>query len=242
MRRNPRRAEVDPFSPRGWATSDRNGHVGNLERMQFQFEWRGSTVQNTRVLVHEDELDIPQRQLGTLFIPPDPPPLFGARPENYDIDEQPVSTRYTMDGRIRIIPSPMPYISNRIVTTPGNLPTFAVPIQSGVVAVPVLNLTGLSIASTAATGTLIGTFSVTNPAAGTYTFSLTSNPGSLFTVVGSTLVNAVSPLTPGSDPITAQAANGPSIATSAFTVTVTGAIPSLDFSKATDSIYLPSIV
>ena len=129
MRKHPRRAEVDPQSPRGWATSDRNGMVSNLYKMKFQFEWRGSRLMNTRTLVSEDELDIPQRQLGTpALLGPDPPALINARPENYSIDEQPVSTRYTLNSQtglaqsIRIIMSPKGGpIANRIVTTPGNL-------------------------------------------------------------------------------------------------------------------------
>lgn len=122
MRKHPRRAQVDPQNPQGWGTSDQNGMVGNLAKMRFQHQWAGATIINTRVLVHEDELDIPQRQLGTLVIAPDPPPLVNARPEPYDIDEQPVSTRYTMDGLIRIIITPQGQstLSNRIVTTPGN--------------------------------------------------------------------------------------------------------------------------
>lgn len=130
MRRHPRRAAVDPHHPEGWGTSDRNGHVGNLRRMKWQFEWRGPKLINTRALVHEDELDEPQRQLGTpAILGPDPPPLINARPEAYDIDEQPVSTRYTIgpNGQaqlIRVIISPpgQPFLSNRIVTTPGNIP------------------------------------------------------------------------------------------------------------------------
>ena len=124
MRKHPRRAEVDPHSPRGWATSDRNGFVGNLENLKWQFEWRGSHLINTRVLMHEDELDIPQRQLGTLVIPPDPIPLINARPENYNIDEQPTSTRYTLNGLIRTVVMPPGQVTftNRIVTTPGNIP------------------------------------------------------------------------------------------------------------------------
>jgi hypothetical protein len=128
MRKHPKRAQVDPQHPQGWATSDRNGHIGNLAKMRWQFEWQGSRVINRRILVHEDELDVPQRQLGTLVIPADPIPLINARPENYSIDEQPVSTRYTIgpNGQaalIRIITFPpgQPYYSNRIVTTPGNL-------------------------------------------------------------------------------------------------------------------------
>lgn len=99
-----------------------------------------------------------------------------------------------------------------------------------------LNLSGSTIASTAATGTVIGNFSVTN-GTGVYTYSLTSNPGNLFNVVGTSLVASTSPLTPGSDPITAKADNGAgSIVSAPFLVTVLGGVattPSLNFSNGT---------
>ena len=109
MRKNPRRAQVDPTAPQGWATSDRNGHIGNLAKMKFQHAWRGPRVVNTRILVHEDELDELQRQLGPpALLGPDPVPLANVRPENYAIDEYPVSTRIPMgttlpQGAVRII-------------------------------------------------------------------------------------------------------------------------------------------
>ena len=87
MRRHPRRAPVDPRNPRAWGTSDRNGMVGTHAKMRFQHEWAGTDIINTRVLVHPDELDVPQRQLGTIILPPDPMPIPNARPENYSIDE-----------------------------------------------------------------------------------------------------------------------------------------------------------
>lgn len=99
-----------------------------------------------------------------------------------------------------------------------------------------LNLSASTIASTAATGTVIGNFSVTN-GTGTYTFTLTSNPGSLFAINGTSLTNAVSPLTPGSDPITGKADNGAgSVVSAPFLVTVLGSValtPSLNFSNGT---------
>lgn len=104
MRKNPRRAQVDPTNPAGWGSSDRNGMIGNLKNMRWQHEWRGPRIVNTRVLVHEDELDEPQRQLGTpALLGPDPVPLINARVENYAIDEYPVSTRTTMQGNVRVI-------------------------------------------------------------------------------------------------------------------------------------------
>ena len=85
----------------------------------------------------------------------------------------------------------------------------------------ILNLSAATIASTAATGTLIGNFSVSN-GTGVYTYSLTSNPGGLFQVSSTgVLSNAIQGLTPGSDPITAQANNGAgSIVSSPFLITV----------------------
>lgn len=104
MRKLPRRAQVDPTSPAGWGSSDRNGMIGNLKDMRYQHDWRGPRIVNTRVLMHEDELDEPQRQLGSpALLGPDPVPLANARPEQYNVDEYPVSTRTTMQGNVRVI-------------------------------------------------------------------------------------------------------------------------------------------
>ncbi len=121
MRRHPQRARVNPSSPRAWATDDRSGFVGNHENLCWQYEWAGNKLINTKILVFPDELDKPQRQLGTIIIPPDPPPIMNARPEQYDIDEQPVSTRVTMDGRIRVVTYGPAFPIERIISCAGNL-------------------------------------------------------------------------------------------------------------------------
>lgn len=120
MRPHPRRAATDPSAPEAWATDDRSGFIGQKANLRWQYEWAGLKLINKRILVFEDEYDQPQRQLGTIVLPPDPLPVMNARPENYSIDEQPVSTRYTMDGRIRVV-SYAPYPQERIVSVPGNL-------------------------------------------------------------------------------------------------------------------------
>lgn len=99
MRRHPRRARVDPTSPRAWGTSDRNGMISNHENLRWQYDWAGTTLINKRILMSFDELDEPQRQLGTIVLPPDPPPIMNARPEQYFIDEQ--TRRFTMNGQLR---------------------------------------------------------------------------------------------------------------------------------------------
>ena len=99
MRRHPRRAAVDRTSPRAWATDDRSGFIGNHENLRWQFDWAGTSLVNKRILVYEDELDKPQRQLGTVILPPDPPPIMNARPEPYAIDEV-SSENYTAENGI----------------------------------------------------------------------------------------------------------------------------------------------
>lgn len=87
---------------------------------------------------------------------------------------------------------------------------------------PILSLSNATVASTATVGTVIGALSVAN-GKGSYTYSLTSNPGTLFSIVGSSLEVAAA-LSVGSDPIIVQANNGAgSIVTQPFTIVVTGA-------------------
>ena len=88
MRRHPKHARIDPTSPRGWATDDRSGFVTNLENMEWQYDWRGLALVNTRVLSFAPYIDEPQRQLGSVILPPDPPGLLNARPEAYPSDER----------------------------------------------------------------------------------------------------------------------------------------------------------
>ena len=120
MRPHPRRAATDPSAPSAWGTDDRSGFVGNQRNLKWQMEWAGLQLINKRILVYDDQYDTPNRQLGTIVLPPDPLPIKNARPEQYAIDEQPVSTRYTMDGRIRVTKY-LPYPQERIVSVAGNI-------------------------------------------------------------------------------------------------------------------------
>lgn len=87
MRPHPRRARTNATAPEAWGTSDRNGMVNNQRDLMWQFDWRGTQLINKRILVSADEYDTPQRQLGTIILPPDPVSIPNARPEAYPIDE-----------------------------------------------------------------------------------------------------------------------------------------------------------
>ncbi len=73
--------------------------IGNHDNMVWQHDWRGTSLVNLRILVHPDELDEPQRQLGTIILPPDPPSIMNARPEGYAIDEV-SSENYTAENGV----------------------------------------------------------------------------------------------------------------------------------------------
>jgi hypothetical protein len=91
---------------------------------------------------------------------------------------------------------------------------------NGIVAI--IQLSSATIADTASVGTVIGTLSVIG-GTGSYTFTLTSNPGSLFSITGNSLKVAAA-LTAGSDAITVHADNGAgSVLNQPFLITVTHA-------------------
>ncbi len=83
-------ARVDPNNPEGFGECDRCGRWFNLVDLQFQFQWAGTHLQNLRALVCRPCLDVPQEQLRTIILPPDPPPLLNARVPNFEYEEQTV--------------------------------------------------------------------------------------------------------------------------------------------------------
>jgi hypothetical protein len=83
-----------------------------------------------------------------------------------------------------------------------------------------ISLSSSTISVSATVGTVIGTLSVIG-GTGAYTFTLTSNPGSLFSISGSSLQVAAA-LSAGSDAISINANNGVgSSITQPFLITVT---------------------
>lgn len=62
--------------------------INNQKNLQWQYEWAGTKLYNKRILVSPDEYDEPNRQLGTIILPPDPVSILNARPEPYAVEEQ----------------------------------------------------------------------------------------------------------------------------------------------------------
>lgn len=109
MRPHPRGARTNPRHPEGWATCQRCGFIYNLVKLQTQMDWRGMQLMSTNIQVCPPCLDDPQRQLGGIVLSADPPPLAGALPEPYLIDEywprlvQGGQPRYLQGGRARYL-------------------------------------------------------------------------------------------------------------------------------------------
>lgn len=82
---------VSPTRPRARAVCDRCGQIWQHDQLVWQFQWQGPKLQNLRILVCPPCLDIPQEQLRTIVLPPDPVPIQYARPEDYVSDDNPLS-------------------------------------------------------------------------------------------------------------------------------------------------------
>lgn len=77
------RARVDATSPSAFAICDRCGFLYNHRDLHWQYDYRGRSLANLRILVCETCEDTPQNQLKPRIIPPDPVSIPNARPERY---------------------------------------------------------------------------------------------------------------------------------------------------------------
>lgn len=85
------RARTDPTYPQAHAICQRCGFRVNHVDLSWQYQFRGTKLQNIQLLVCQDCLDIPQEQLRVIIIPPDPLPIINARPETFVQNNNPMS-------------------------------------------------------------------------------------------------------------------------------------------------------
>lgn len=74
------RARISSSNPRAAGQCDRCGFVYSYSDLRWQMDWRGTSLQNLRVLVCEKCYDTPQQQLRAIVVPADPVPLKNPRP------------------------------------------------------------------------------------------------------------------------------------------------------------------
>lgn len=77
------KARVDTQHPDSFGICDRCGNLRNLSDLKYQFQWRGESLVNSNILVCPPCLDIPNEQLRTIVLPPDPLPVPDARPPQW---------------------------------------------------------------------------------------------------------------------------------------------------------------
>ena len=87
------RATVSATNSRAFGICDRCGFLYNHYELQWQFDYRGAALLNTRILVCETCLDVPQNQLRNIIVPADPTPIMNARVQDYVTAE--TNNRYT---------------------------------------------------------------------------------------------------------------------------------------------------
>lgn len=81
------RARTSAKSPQAFAVCQRCGFWYNRANLNFQFEWRGASLQNTYILVCKPCMDIPQEQNRAIILPADPVPIFYPTVEDFDAAE-----------------------------------------------------------------------------------------------------------------------------------------------------------
>jgi len=86
------RASVSTTNPRAFGICDRCGFLYNHVHLQWQFDYRGAALLNTRILVCDSCLDVPQNQLRNIILPADPTPIMNARIQDYLLAENDVRT------------------------------------------------------------------------------------------------------------------------------------------------------
>ena len=77
------RARTSSRSPQAHAICDRCGFRYNFVDLHWQHDWRGSVIQNLRVLVCSKCIDTPQEQLRAIVLPADPVPIINARVQDF---------------------------------------------------------------------------------------------------------------------------------------------------------------
>ena len=111
------RARINSSSPEAAGCCDRCGFIYPFRSLTFQYDWRGATLQNLRILVCRPCLDTPQEQLRAIVVPADPTPIVNARVQDFALassDNRVTSGQNTIDPRTGI---PVPGGNIRITQT-----------------------------------------------------------------------------------------------------------------------------
>ena len=193
------RAKTNPNNPQAHARCDRCGFIYQHCDLRWQFDWRGATMQNTRVLVCTPCYDSPQEQGRAITVPADPIPIINPRVESY-VDAETdffrtlgsttdATTGIPVPGQTTIVTQSGLQITPDVIGRPGGLAQGAVmPLQASVTygaVLPVVSVLALgndtvqvtcSSAHGLSSGAQVSVLGLANPAAcGFYTVTVISS-------------------------------------------------------------------
>lgn len=115
------RARVSAKNPQAQGVCDRCGIWYTLTDLVWQFDWRGTSLQNLWIRVCKRTcLDVPQQQLRAIQLPADPTPVWQPRPENFEAAEN--DYRTTLPGAVDpVTGTPIPSQLRRVTEDGQNL-------------------------------------------------------------------------------------------------------------------------
>jgi hypothetical protein len=94
------KAKVSSRNPEAFAICDSCGFLYNHNSLVYNREWAGNILINTQQLVCRKCNDVPNQQLRSIIVPPDPMPILNPRVQNYaaaSTDVRQVSGSNTVD-------------------------------------------------------------------------------------------------------------------------------------------------
>jgi hypothetical protein len=221
------RARTSSANPEAHAICDRCGFRYNWVDLRWQYDWRGPSLQNVRILVCKTCQDTPQEQLRAIVVPADPTPITDARVQDFvaaSTDYQTTSGPTVIDPHTGIpIPSTTVVVDQNgdpVTLQPYGPPTGLVqaaqPPQKGTqlfaVKVPALSVTAngtpvvtvtCSAAHNLSSNAQVAIEGLTRPAACGF-FSITVTSGTAFTYQTYDPIPAGALITPTTRVITAS--------------------------------------
>jgi hypothetical protein len=95
------RARISARKPEALGVCDRCSLWYNLVDLKWQYEWRGTSLQNLWIRVCGRCLDVPQENVRAIQLPADPVPVFQPRVENFVAAE--TNYRITVPGSVDFV-------------------------------------------------------------------------------------------------------------------------------------------
>lgn len=123
------RARTSATNPQAHAICDRCGFRYNRIDLAFQYDWRGATMQNIRILVCNTCMDTPQEQQRAIVVPADPMPIdqprvqdFAQAETNYQTITQPANIDPTTGIPVPINTTLVTQSGQNLLTQPIGIP------------------------------------------------------------------------------------------------------------------------